>query len=41
MHFSFIGNDRFDSDVIANCLMNRMDFLEYVVFEDNFILKSL
>lgn len=39
MHFSFIGNDRFDSDVIANYLTNRMDFLEYVVFEDNFILK--
>lgn len=39
MHLSFIGNDRFDSDVIANCLTNRMDFLEYVVFEDNFILK--
>lgn len=39
MHLSFIGSDRFDSDVIANCLTNRMDFLEYVVFEDNFILK--
>lgn len=39
MHFSFHGNDQFDSDVITNCFMNRMNFLEYVVFEDNFILK--
>lgn len=39
MHFSFLGSDRFDSDVITNCIMNWMNFLEYVVFEDNFILE--
>lgn len=39
MHFSFHGNDRFDSDVIINCFMNQMNFLEDVVFKDSFILK--